>query len=222
MSRVRHVAAGQSVQHGDLALHGAVAVRPRVRRRAAQHQPAPVDAQSTTTFCEPPASGATSVTSEPMPCSRTQALTAATAASSSVPVTPGTIGSGMVRANVSRSAEAVRPVRVPPPGWCRTAVRATTMPGCSSTTRPMIAASAPSGRDRMAASTASLCAGSTKATILPSLATCNGSRPRKPHAEATVSGTGMACSSSSTPTPAARAISTVAATSPPRVGSRSA
>ena len=36
-ARVRHLAAGQGVQHGDLALHGAVAIGPRVRRRAAQH-----------------------------------------------------------------------------------------------------------------------------------------------------------------------------------------
>lgn len=63
--------------------------------------------------------------------------------------------------------------------------------------------------------------GGTNATSLPSLATYSGSRPSNPQASRTPTGTGIASSSSSTPTLAARAISLREAPMPPRVGSRS-
>ena len=81
-----HRAAGQRLQHRDLALHGAVAVGPRMRRRAAQHQPAVVDTQPHDHVLRAArqrldiADG-----SNRFRCPRTHALRAATAASSSVP-----------------------------------------------------------------------------------------------------------------------------------------
>ena len=77
-------------------------------------------------------------------------------------------------------------------------------------------------RVRMAASTVSAAAGETNADQ-PSLARhLQGIEAEEPARRSTSSETGIAASSSATPTPAVVAISHTLAASPPRVGSRSA
>ena len=67
----------------------------------------------------------------------------------------------------------------------------TTMPGCSRTHSPMIAAPPPNGCARIAANTSPACSRGTNATSFPSLATYSGSRPSIAQALATSAGTGI-------------------------------
>src|SRR5664279_2029465 len=84
----------------------------------------------------------------------------------------------------------------------------------------MTAACRPYSWACMAASTVSASDAATIAISLPSLATCNGSRPSRLHALPTTSGIGRSRSTRVTPTPEAFAISLSVAATPPRVGSR--
>ena len=136
---------------------------------------------------------------------RTQVVSAPTAASSR-----GAGDGQQILGSCSPSSRSM--TRVVPNG-----VRPTTMPGCSATARPMIAAPAllrarAHGREHRPR-----CAPGRRRRPSCPVGHPQGVQAQKPHADATASGIGMACSSSSTPMPAARAISTVAGTSPPRV-----
>src|SRR5215467_2083642 len=108
-------------------------------------------------------------------------------------------------------------IRVPP-----NVVLIVTSPTGSAVTSPTIAACAPNGWARRAASAFSAWAPSTTATSRPSQATYSGSMPSSSAAPRTWARTGMASSATSTPTPAALAISLRMVATPPLVASRSA
>src|SRR5688500_1599645 len=100
------------------------------------------------------------------------------------------------------------------------AVSTSTMPGGSSRTSPISAARSQPSTARRAASAAAAPSGATNATNVPSLATYIGSIPSSSAAPATAGSTGTSPSRTTTPTPAARAISFSTEATPPRVASR--